>query len=255
MGVGPLADRSAEGNADMVGLVGRDPARRDPVRRLLTVVGVLLLLAGVSVLGYVGWQLYGSTWVAQREQERVVTEVERAWSRPDTPARDDAPRSGEQASVPRGVVAILRVPRFGDHYAVPVLRGTDDDTLTRGMGWFPGAAEPGRVGNFALAGHRVTHGEPLRRMPELRAGDEVVVETATHVHTYVLDTAGDALRVTFEEDWVVGRRPRNPDGGVEPPRSAGDRLITLTTCAELFHTDDRLVAFGHLVDSRERSTG
>ena len=26
------------------------------------------------------------------------------------------------------------------------------------------------------------------------------------------------------------------------------RLLTLVTCAELFHTDDRMVAFGHLVD-------
>ena len=30
----------------------------------------------------------------------------------------------------------------------------------------------------------------------------------------------------------------------------GVRLITLTTCAELFHTDDRMAAFGHLVAAR-----
>jgi sortase A len=29
-------------------------------------------------------------------------------------------------------------------------------------------------------------------------------------------------------------------------------LLTLVTCAELFHTDARLVAFGHLVDDRPR---
>lgn len=88
-------------------------------------------------------------------------------------------------------------------------------------------------------------------MPELRPGDQVVVETATHVHTYVLDTAGDGLRVTFEDDWVVAAEPRNPDGEVEPPATA-EELVTLTTCAELFHTDDRLVAFGHLAESRPR---
>jgi sortase A len=33
----------------------------------------------------------------------------------------------------------------------------------------------------------------------------------------------------------------------EPDRRPTEALITLTTCAELFHTSDRLVAFGHLV--------
>jgi sortase A len=32
----------------------------------------------------------------------------------------------------------------------------------------------------------------------------------------------------------------------------GRRLVTLVTCAELFHTDDRMVAFGHLVDRESR---
>lgn len=235
------------------------PGRGDPVRTALLAVGLVLIVAGVVVLGYVGWQLYGTTWLALRAQQDVVTEVERAWDAPspdaDGPATDPPAdsASSEQARVARDVVALVRVPRFGDDYVVPVVQGTDDETLTRGMGWFDGTAAPGEAGNFALAGHRITHGEPLRQMPRLRVGDKVVVETRTHVHTYVLDTAGDGLRVTFEEDWVVGPQPQNPDGGVQPPESAGDRLITLTTCAELFHTDDRLVAFGHLESSRPRA--
>jgi hypothetical protein len=32
-----------------------------------------------------------------------------------------------------------------------------------------------------LAGHRNTHGEPLRNMPDLQPGDRVVVETRTTV--------------------------------------------------------------------------
>ena len=54
----------------------------------------------------------------------------------------------------------------------------------------------------------------------------------------------------FTASWVLDARPRNPDaGGVEPPDGVGGRLLTLITCAELFHTDQRLVAFGHLVSS------
>ena len=41
-------------------------------------------------------------------------------------------------------------------------------------------------------------------------------------------------------------------GGVEPAQKPGQKLITLTTCAELFHTDNRMIAFGHLVASTTR---
>ncbi len=96
------------------------------------------------------------------------------------------------------------MPAFGEDYAVPLLEGVDDDALASGLGHFPDAADPGAVGNFALAGHRVTHGEPLRDLPGLRVGDEVVVETRDAVYTYVLDTGGEDLRVPFTAGWVVG---------------------------------------------------
>ena len=58
---------------------------------------------------------------------------------------------------------------------------------------------------------------------------------------------------TARASGVLAPLPTNPDGGVQPPdRSPGQRLITLTTCSELFHTDQRLLAFGHLVSHRPR---
>ena len=70
--------------------------------------------------------------------------------------------------------------------------------------------------------------------------------------TYVIDTDPEDLVVGFDDTWVVSERPVNPDhGGVGPAEDR--RLLTLTTCAELFHTDDRMVVFGHLVSSSPRS--
>ena len=150
--------------------------------------------------------------------------------------------------------AIVRIPRFGPDYAVPVLQGTSESVLAAGFGHYDGTARAGGVGNYALAGHRVTHGEPLRDMPDLQPGDRVVVETRRTVFTYRLDTGGDDLVVPFSASWVLDPVPADPDGGVQPPdQSPGQRLITLTTCSELFHTDHRLVAFGHLVDRRPRT--
>lgn len=192
------------------------------------------------MLAWLAWQTWGTTWQSQRVHRDLVEEAEQSWER-----REPLPTSehGE-------VSAVVRIPALGDDFAVPVLEGTSERVLAAGMGHFRDSAVAGGRGNYALAGHRVTHGEPLRDMPELERGDEVLVETPRWTYTYVLDTAGDALTVDFTQTWVVEPRPDNPrSGGVGPV--GHERLLTLTTCAELFHTDDRLVAFGHL-ESRER---
>ena len=99
---------------------------------------------------------------------------------------------------------------------------------------------PGQRGNFVLAGHRVTETEPFLNFPSLRPGDQVRIRTSNAVHTYVLDTSGTDLRVDQHAVWVTGARPAG---------SKTDRVITLISCAETFHTDDRYVVFGHLVRS------
>ncbi len=221
------------------------PAPRRRRRGWTFWLGLGLVLAGMSLLGWIGWQLYGTNIVSQRRHDQTVEQLEKEWAKPSGDGRAEVD-TGQGAAG-----AILRVPAFGDDFAVPVLEGVEDDALASGIGHFDGSAGPGEVGNFALAGHRITHGEPLRDMPELEAGDEIVVETRDAVYTYVLDTGGDELRVTFTDGWVVDAAPLNPDGGVGPVADER-RLITLTTCAELFHTDDRLVAFGHLESVEER---
>jgi sortase A len=204
-----------------------------------------MIAAGLLVLGYVGWQLYGTTWLSKREQGSIVQATERVWA---AGAAEQGVVSAEDEELADDVVALIRIPTLGEEYVVPAHAGTDDDTLSRGFGIFEGSADPGGAGNFALAGHRITHGEPLRNLPDLAAGDEVVIETRDTVYTYVLDTAGDALTVDFDAGWVTAPDPVDPDSGVPVSQTVGStKLLTLVTCAELFHTDDRLVAFGHLV--------
>lgn len=210
-------------------------------------LGIGLVLAGLGVLGWFAWQFWGTNWVAKRAHERLVEQVQDAW--------DDDPDATGAVSFPEGdVEAIIRIPRFGDDYAVPVLSGTSDEVLTKGYGHFTESADPGKKGNYAVAAHRVTHGEPLRDMPSLRVGDEVIVETREATYTYELITGGEDLEVTFQDTWVVDALPTNPEkGGTQPPQRKGQRLITLTTCAEIFHTDNRLIAFGELVERQPRA--
>lgn len=211
--------------------------------RWLLAVGVALVALGLSAFAWIGWQYVGTNWVSARTHAAIVDDLDRAWASGQASVEVDAGTAD----------AIVRIPRFGDDYAVPVLEGTSDAALAAGFGHLDGTTGPGEVGNYVLAGHRVTHGEPLRDMPDLEVGDRVVVQTEARTYTYELVTAGDALTVPFTADWVLAPMPTNPEpGGVEPPQEPGSRLLTLTTCSELFHTDDRLVAFAELVSSSPR---
>lgn len=210
-------------------------------------LGLGLLLAGLALLGWVGWQFYGTNWVSQRRQAETVEQLQRQWE----------VGSGTTFEVTSGgttttASALIKIPRFGSDYAVPILQGVSDEALSGGYGHFEKSAQAGQRGNFALAAHRITHGEPLRGMPDLQPGDEVLVVTKKWTYTYVLTTGGDDLVVPFTDAWVLDELPTNPDGGVQPAQRPGQRLITLTTCSELFHTDDRMIAFGELA-TKERS--
>lgn len=201
-------------------------------------IGLALFLAGASLLGWYAWQVWGTNALARAHRGEVLREVEADWKRGSADVQTDW---GE-------AFALIRIPKFGKGYEIPVFRGTEGDALSVGYGHFDDTAGPGEAGNFAVAAHRVTHGEPLRRMPELEPGDRVVVETRKATYTYELDTGGDDLVIPRTETWVTQPLPDNPrPDGPEPKAKVGQKLITLTTCAELFHTDDRMVAFGHLL--------
>jgi sortase A len=211
--------------------------------------GVALITAGALVLAWVAWEFWGTNWVSHRHQQTVLSQLHDGWNSGEDGVRTDFGRA----------TAILHVPRFGEDYAQPVLEGTSDDVLAAGVGHMEDTADAGQEGNYVLAAHRVTHGEPFAQFPSLKAGDKVYVETRTKTYTYVLDNGGSDLIVPFTTDWVIQPHPVNPDGGVQPPYdqiegaqpgggSTTAKLITLVTCSEIFHTDNRSVVFGHLVD-------
>lgn len=263
---GPDEDRDATGAAAPDGPTpGRNGSsragttaagRRTPMSPL-TLVGLVLLLAGLSLLGWAGWQFLGTNITSRHAAQQTTTELREQWQA--TPASPSAAASGKPgasiapaagqtpsaAPQPDQAMALLRIPALGEQ-DWPVLVGTSDDALGRGIGWYSQTAQPGAVGNFALAGHRITHGEPFRRLLELERGAQVIVETRDSVYTYELDNAPSELTVADTAGWVLDPVPGKP--AQQPTRA----LITLTTCQDLFHSPDRSVAFGHLVSKTDK---
>jgi len=206
-------------------------------------LGELLITAGLVALLFVAYQLAWTNLLAQRAQGRVADQIREQWERPDGSTRP----AENLADVDFGEgFAFLRIPRLGKNYSVPVVEGVQLDDLARGVGHYPKTAGPGEVGNFGVAGHRATNGEPFARLDRVRKGDMVVAETRDRWFTYVVDRT---RIVTPSDIWVIDPVPGKPNA--EPTEA----LLTLTTCNPRWSSTQRLIVFGHLEETRPRSAG
>ena len=135
------------------------------VRRVAGWAGELLVTLGVLVLLFAAWQLWWTDVVSNRAQTQIVDRLEATFAREGAEATSaPVPANGiPDALNDEGAFAVLRIPRFGDDYARPIIEGTGRGVLALGVGPYVGTAGPGQVGNFALAGHRTTFPSP--RMP------------------------------------------------------------------------------------------
>ncbi|MER5340099.1 class E sortase [Streptomyces mirabilis] len=145
--------------------------------------------------------------------------------------------------------AVLSIPRLG--LRVPVAEGVGKrDVLNKGyVGHYPHTQQAGQAGNFALAGHRNTHGEPFRYINRLRRGDEIDVETAAGRYVYVVDRT--LPQTSANDGGVIREVPRST---VRPAYgySAPGYYITLTTCTPEYTSRYRLVVWGKLTSMRPR---
>jgi sortase A len=79
-------------------------------------------------------------------------------------------------------MAVIRINRI--HVEAPVLDGTDDLTLNRGVGHIQGTSRPGENGNVGLAGHRDGF---FRGLKDIKLGDRIDLEEPDGTETYVVD--------------------------------------------------------------------
>ncbi|WP_234437022.1 class E sortase [Streptomyces maremycinicus] len=275
----PLGERSSF--VQRIPLVQHSSRRRRArYRRALWSGAELLVTAGVLVLLLVAHQLWWTNREAKDGAERRVEALEREWGTgtgtggagdltggdggdagsvgggggdPSAAGGGAGPQDGSNPSStgPRSSRAyvVLDIPRLG--LRVPVAEGTSKrDVLNKGyVGHYAGTQQPGQGGNFAVAGHRNTHGEPFRRLDRLRKGDRVEVETRSTTYTYLVDKI--LPQTSPRDSGVVRPVPRSltePAYGYDTP----GRYLTLTTCTPEYTSRYRLVVWGRLVAARPR---
>jgi sortase A len=217
------------------------------VARVLGAVGRTLITAGVLILLFVGYQLWGTGIREAQAQHRLEDDFadvlhEAADGVPSTTTTtrpgssttsttappDTVPEVAPIAPVPEGEpTAHLRIPKIGVDKIV--VEGVALPDLKKGPGHYPGTPLPGQEGNAAIAGHRTTYGAPFNRIDELEPGDEIFVETVQGEFRYVVS-----------EQQIVAPTQ------VEVLEDKGDDRLTLTACHPKYSARQRIVVVAQL---------
>ena len=211
-------------------------------------IAVILMLPGLVLLGFLSWQYVGTNISASGSQDTVresITkslEAQDSKSEPVYPWQKSKPVKRDTTSKPvvkpkkikvddRFVefVGLLSIPAIGVKNE-PVVDSFTQQILDAGIIASMGA-KPGTIGNFVVIGHVVGHGEVFRDLKKLRKGDTVTVKTATGTFTYRIRGGPVTIK----------------DTDTEVLRGSSKKIISLITCAEVFHTDKRIAVFGDLV--------
>ncbi|WLW53672.1 class E sortase [Streptomyces sp. YU58] len=206
-------------------------------------LGEVFITTGVLMLLFVSYQLWWTNVRAHAQADKEASSLQDDWA-----SGKRAPGSFE----PGQGFAILHIPKLD--VVVPIAEGVSNKkVLDRGMVGHYGEAPlktampDAKTGNFALAGHRNTHGEPFRYINRLTAGDPIVVETQDKYYVYKMTSI---LPVTSPSNTSVIDPIPNGSGFT----TAG-RYITLTTCTPEFTSKYRMIVWGKMTEERPRSKG
>jgi sortase A len=215
------------------------------MRSVVRGFGEILITAGLVILLFVAYELVWTNFEADRHTHQVTNALREQWARPHVTGHGSGD-VGSSTFVKGKGFAFLHIPALGRNWSIPVVEGVSLPDLSRGVGHDPKTALPGEVGNFAVAGHRATNGQPFAYLDKVHAGDVVVAETRTMWFTYVVDRTKIVAPDSF---WVLDPVPGHP---TEQPTQ---RLLTLTTCNPRWASYQRLIVFGHLEEARAKSAG
>ncbi|NLU68663.1 class E sortase, partial [Streptomyces sp. HNM0574] len=214
-------------------------------------LGEVFITVGVLMLLFVAYQLWWTNVLAGQQAGGAADELQERWGDGSGGEKVDPERKAGKFAPGEGF-AIIHIPKID--ISTPIAQGVDKTSvLDKGLvGHYNQApldtAMPwDKQGNFSLAAHRNTHGEPFRYINRLVGGDKIVVETADTYYTYEMTSR---LPSTSPSNTSVIDPVPKQSGFTEP-----GRYVTLTTCTPEFTSKYRLIVWGNLVEERPRDKG
>lgn len=263
----PANGSAAEPAPQREGRRAERPSKDGPGALISRVVGELFITVGVLMLLFVTYQLWWTNVLAQQEAGGAASDLQQEWDAGgEAVGGEDAGGKAAKGKVavgddrktgpfaPGQRFAIMHIPKLG--VKVPIAEGiSKPDILDKGLighygkgeGTLQTAMPWDKQGNFAVAAHRNTHGEPFRYINKLRKGDKIYVETRNSYYTYEIRST---LPQTSPANTKV-IRPVPPGSGFTKP----GRYVTLTTCTPEFTSKYRMIVWGKLVEERPKNKG
>lgn len=206
------------------------------MRVLIRSVGELCITAGLVLLLFVAYELWGTGAYTQTQQHRLGDELTRSWAAGPGKVTTERVRLGHG-------LALIRIPRLGKKFHYVIIEGVSVADLRKGPGHYPGTAMPGQIGNFVVSGHRTTYLAPFNRLGELHTGDTILIDT--RAGQFVYKVTGKKI-VKPSDVSVAAPVPEHPRAN--PTK----RLITLTTCNPKYSAAQRLIIYGRLTSTTPR---
>jgi sortase A len=220
-------------------------------------LGEVLVTLGCVLLLFAVYELVWTNVTADHHEATLRHDLEKTFAQP-------SPSSGASASPsPSGsssttvgpppltlqvghAFAVMYIPALGSHWAKAVVEGADLSDLKGTIGHYPNTQAPGEIGNFAVAGHRATNGQPLADIPLITTGSLVYVHTINGWYTYRITShkivAPNAVSVLLPV----------PD---RPGVTATLARLTITTCNPRWASFERWIVFGLLQSTRTEAQG
>jgi sortase A len=222
--------------------------------RVLGAIGRVMITAGVLILLFVVYQLWGTGIRERQAQDRLerrfnslvaeggdsdtigpTTTSAGVTSTTSGPSGSTTTATVPPVTAPSDALVVaegdpvgkIEIPKIG--LTAYVVEGVAVDDLKEGPGHYPETPFPGQKGNASIAGHRTTYGAPFANVDDLAVGDKIVVTTIQGTFTYGVT---DTQIVTPDQTEVLN--------------DFGDNRITLTACHPKYDLSHRIVVTGTL---------
>jgi sortase A len=225
----------------------RGARRRRAVGRLIRDVASVLIISGLLLLVDAGltlvWQEPVTAVIAMIQRSQIDKRFLSLRTAPLSPVErhtlghveSDAQRAAylarrEAHQITTGdAIGRIVIPTIGASF--DVVQGTDESSLEKGPGHYPGTALPGLGQTVAIAGHRTTYLAPFRHLDALRPGNRVLLRMPYGQFTYVVQYHKIVPPTAL---WVT--------------RDVGYDRLVLSACNPLYSAAQRIIVFARLAN-------